>query len=115
MGLFAVVRAVALLPPLFHLVWIRTSTAPFYYPFPDFFCYSVLVIALFPLPWGGYRRRPFVVLAAWALSFGLDRLASHLFPYHIFLSYYWPLLLLLFYLAAAWAGAVWERRAARRS
>ena len=114
-GLFAVVRAVALLPPLFHLVWIRTSTAPFYYPFPDFFCYSVLVIALFPLPWGGYRRRPFVVLAAWALSFGLDRLASHLFPYHIFLSYYWPLLLLLFYLAAAWAGAVWERRAARRS
>lgn len=52
-GLFAVVRAVALLPPLFHLVWIRTSTAPFYYPFPDFFCYSVLVIALFPLPWGG--------------------------------------------------------------
>lgn len=114
-GLFAVVRAVALLPPLFHLVWIRTSTAPFYYPFPDFFCYSVLVIALFPLPWGGYRRRPFVVLAAWALSFGLDRLASHLFPYHIFLSYYWPLLLLLFYLAAAWAGAAWERRAARRS
>ena len=114
-GLFAVVRAVALLPPLFHLVWIRTSTAPFYYPFPDFFCYSVLVIALFPLPWGGCRRRPFVVLAAWALSFGLDRLASHLFPYHIFLSYYWPLLLLLFYLAAAWAGAVWERRAARRS
>lgn len=114
-GLFAVVRAVALLPPLFHLVWIRTSTAPFYYPFPDFFCYSVLVIALFPLPWGGYRRRPFVVLAAWALSFGLDRLASHLFPYHIFLSYYWPLLLLLFYLAAAWAGAVWERRAARWS
>lgn len=114
-GLFAVVRAVALLPPLFHLVWIRTSTAPFYYPFPDFFCYSVLVIALFPLPWGGYRRRPFVVLAAWALSFGLDRLASHLFPYHIFLSYYWPLFLLLFYLAAAWAGAVWERRAVRRS
>lgn len=56
-----------------------------------------------------------MVLAAWALSFGLDRLASHLFPYHIFLSYYWPLLLLLFYLAAAWAGAVWERRAARRS
>ena len=114
-GLFAVVRAVALLPPLFHLVWIRTSTAPFYYPFPDFFCYSVLVIALFPLPWGGYRRRPFVVLAAWVLSFGLDRLASTLFPNDVFLSYYWPLLLLLLYLAAAWAGAVWERRAARRS
>ena len=114
-GLFAVVRAVALLPPLFHLVWIRTSTAPFYYPFPDFFCYSVLVIALFPLPWGGYRRRPFVVLAAWALSFGLDRLASTLFPNDVFLSYYWPLLLLLFYLAAAWAGAAWERRAARQS
>lgn len=114
-GLFAAVQTVTLLPPLFRLVQIPTSTAPFYYPFPDFFCYSVLVIALFPLPWGGYRRRPFVVLAAWALSFGLDRLASHLFPYHIFLSYYWPLLLLLFYLAAAWAGAVWERRAARRS
>lgn len=114
-GLFAAVQTVTLLPPLFRLVQIPTSTAPFYYPFPDFFCYSVLVIALFPLPWGGYRRRPFVVLAAWALSFGLDRLASHLFPYHIFLSYYWPLLLLLFYLAAAWAGAAWERRAARRS
>lgn len=114
-GLFAAVQTVTLLPPLFRLVQIPTSTAPFYYPFPDFFCYSVLVIALFPLPWGGYRRRPFVVLAAWALSFGLDRLASHLFPYHIFLSYYRPLLLLLFYLAAAWAGAVWERRAARRS
>lgn len=117
-GLFAVVRAVALLPPLFHLVWIRTSTAPFYYPFPDFFCYSVLVIALFPLPWGGYRRRPFVVLAAWLLSFGLDRLVFFLSPDHIFpvfLFYYWPLLLLLFYLAAAWAGAAWERRAARRS
>ena len=114
-GLFAAVQTVTLLPPLFRLVQIPTSTAPFYYPFPDFFCYSVLVIALFPLPWGGYRRRPFVVLAAWALSFGLDRLASTLFPNDVFLSYYWPLLLLLLYLAAAWAGAVWERRAARRS
>ena len=117
-GLFAAVQTVTLLPPLFHLVWIRTSTAPFYYPFPDFFCYSVLVIALFPLPWGGYRRRPFVVLAAWLLSFGLDRLvfflsSDHMFP--VFLFYYWPLFLLLFYLAAAWAGVVWERRAARRS
>lgn len=114
-GLFAAVQTVTLLPPLFRLVQIPTSTAPFYYPFPDFFCYSVLVIALFPLPWGGYRRRPFVVLAAWALSFGLDRLASTLFPNDVFLSYYWPLLLLLLYLAAAWAGAAWERRAARRS
>ena len=114
-GLFAAVQTVTLLPPLFRLVQIPTSTAPFYYPFPDFFCYSVLVIALFPLPWGGYRRRTFVVLAAWALSFGLDRLASTLFPNDVFLSYYWPLLLLLLYLAAAWAGAVWERRAARRS
>ena len=87
----------------------------FYYPKPYQSEELVLLAALFPLPWGGYRRRPFVVLAAWALSFGLDRLASHLFPYHIFLSYYWPLLLLLFYLAAAWAGAVWERRAVRRS
>ena len=117
-GLFAAVQTVTLLPPLFRLVQIPTSTAPFYYPFPDFFCYSVLVIALFPLPWGGYRRRPFVVLAAWLLSFGLDRLVFFLSPDHIFpvfLFYYWPLLLLLFYLAAAWAGAAWERRAARRS
>ena len=78
-GLFAVVRAVALLPPLFHLVWIRTSTAPFYYPFPDFFCYSVLVIALFPLPWAG-TAAALCGAGGWALSFGLDRLASHLFP-----------------------------------
>ena len=77
-----------------------------------------MLAALFPLPWGGYRRRPFVVLAAWLLSFGLDRLVFFLSPDHIFpvfLFYYWPLLLLLFYLAAAWAGAAWERRAARRS
>ena len=117
-GLFAAVQTVTLLPPLFRLVQIPTSTAPFYYPFPDFFCYSVLVIALFPLPWGGYRRRPFVVLAAWLLSFGLDRLVFFLSPDHIFpvfLFYYCPLLLLLFYLAAAWAGAAWELRAARRS
>ena len=93
------------------------GTAPFYYPAPHLLClrYNALLIALFPLPWGGYRRRPFAVLAAWALSFGLDRLASTLFPNDVFLSYYWPLLLLLLYLAAAWAGAVWERRAARRS
>ena len=116
-GLFAAVQTVTLLPPLFRLVQIPTSTAPFYYPAPHLLClrYNALLIALFPLPWGGYRRRPFVVLAAWALSFGLDRLASTLFPNDVFLSYYWPLLLLLLYLAAAWAGAVWERRAARRS
>ena len=116
-GLFAAVQTVTLLPPLFRLVQIPTSTAPFYYPAPHLLClrYNALLIALFPLPWGGYRRRPFAVLAAWALSFGLDRLASTLFPNDVFLSYYWPLLLLLLYLAAAWAGAVWERRAARRS
>ncbi len=53
-----------------------------------------------------------------SLSFGLDRLVFFLSPDHmfpVFLFYYWPLLLLLFYLAAAWAGAAWERRAARRS
>lgn len=116
-GLFAAVQTVTLLPPLFRLVQIPTSTAPFYYPAPHLLClrYNALLIALFPLPWGGYLRRPFVVLAAWALSFGLDRLASTLFPNDVFLSYYWPLLLLLLYLAAAWAGAAWERRAARRS
>ena len=54
--------------------------------------------------------RPFVVLAGWVLSFGLDRLAAAAFPYSTFLYYYWPLLLLLFYLALAWAGAAWERR-----
>ncbi|UQT47909.1 helix-turn-helix domain-containing protein [Flavonifractor plautii] len=53
---------------------------------------------------------PFVVLAGWVLSFGLDRLAAAAFPYSTFLYYYWPLLLLLFYLALAWAGAAWERR-----
>ena len=90
----------------------------FYYPKPYQSEELVLLAALFPLPWGGYRRRPFVVLAAWLLSFGLDRLVFFLSPDHmfpVFLFYYWPLFLLLFYLAAAWAGAVWERRAARRS
>ena len=114
-GLFAAVRIATPLPPLSQLVWVHTFVTPFYYPFPDLFCYCALAIALFPLPWGGYRRRPFVVLAAWALSFGLDKLASTLFPNSLFLSYYWPLLLLLLYLAAAWAGTAWERRAARRS
>lgn len=86
-----------------------------YFPWPLRLFLMAVLIALFPLPWGGYRRRPFVVLAAWTLSFGLDRLASLLFPFHTFLNYYWPLFLLLFYLAAVWAGAAWERRAARRS
>lgn len=31
-------------------------------------------------------------------------------PHSTFLNYYWPPLLLLFYLALAWAGAAWERR-----
>ena len=89
----------------------------FYYPKPYQSEELVLLAALFPLPWGGYRRRPFVVLAAWLLSSGWTGWYSlspdHMFP--VFLFYYWPLLLLLFYLAAAWAGAAWERRAARRS
>ena len=113
-GLFATATIVLHLLRIPALISIDVSPG-FYYPKPYQSEELVLLAALFPLPWGGYRRRPFVVLAAWALSFGLDRLASHLFPYHIFLSYYWPLLLLLFYLAAAWAGAVWERRAVRRS
>ena len=113
-GLFATATFVLHLLRIPALISIDVSPG-FYYPKPYQSEELVLLAALFPLPWGGYRRRPFVVLAAWALSFGLDRLASHLFPYHIFLSYYWPLLLLLFYLAAAWAGAVWERRAVRRS
>ena len=82
----------------------------FYFPWPYQLSKTALLLALFPLPFGGYRRRPFVVLAGWVLSFGLDRLAAAAFPYSTFLYYYWPLLLLLFYLALAWAGAAWERR-----
>ncbi len=33
-------------------------------------------------------------------------------PHSTFLNYYWPPLLLLFYLALAWAGAAWEQRRA---
>ena len=113
-GLFATATFVLHLLRIPALISIDVSPG-FYYPKPYQSEELVLLSALFPLPWGGYRRRPFVVLAAWALSFGLDRLASTLFPNDVFLSYYWPLLLLLLYLAAAWAGAVWERRAARRS
>ena len=114
-GLFAAVRAATLLLPLFRLVQIPASLGSFYHPLPHQLFFHVLLTALFPLPWGGYRRRPFMVLAAWLLSFGLDRLVLILSSGPIFLYYYWPLFLLLFYLAAAWAGAVWERRAARRS
>ena len=113
-GLFATATFVLHLLRIPALISIDVSPG-FYYPKPYQSEELVLLAALFPLPWGGYRRRPFAVLAAWALSFGLDRLASTLFPNDVFLSYYWPLLLLLLYLAAAWAGAVWERRAARRS
>ena len=116
-GLFATATFVLHLLRIPALISIDVSPG-FYYPKPYQSEELVLLAALFPLPWGGYRRRPFVVLAAWLLSFGLDRLVFFLSPDHIFpvfLFYYWPLLLLLFYLAAAWAGAVWERRAARRS
>ena len=116
-GLFATATFVLHLLRIPALISIDVSPG-FYYPKPYQSEELVLLAALFPLPWGGYRRRPFVVLAAWLLSFGLDRLVFSLSPDHmfpVFLFYYWPLLLLLFYLAAAWAGAVWERRAARRS
>ena len=116
-GLFATATFVLHLLRIPALISIDVSPG-FYYPKPYQSEELVLLAALFPLPWGGYRRRPFVVLAAWLLSFGLDRLVFFLSPDHIFsvfLFYYWPLLLLLFYLAAAWAGAAWERRAARRS
>ena len=116
-GLFATATFVLHLLRIPALISIDVSPG-FYYPKPYQSEELVLLAALFPLPWGGYRRRPFVVLAAWLLSFGLDRLVFFLSPDHmfpVFLFYYWPLLLLLFYLAAAWAGAVWERRAARRS
>ena len=116
-GLFATAAFVLHLLRIPALISIDVSPG-FYYPKPYQSEELVLLAALFPLPWGGYRRRPFVVLAAWLLSFGLDRLVFFLSPDHmfpVFLFYYWPLLLLLFYLAAAWAGAVWERRAARRS
>ena len=51
-GLFAAVQTVTLLPPLFRLVQIPTSTAPFYYPAPHLLClrYNALLITLFPLP-----------------------------------------------------------------
>lgn len=116
-GLFATATIVLHLLRIPALISIDASPG-FYYPKPYQLEELVLLAALFPLPWGGYRRRPFVVLAAWLLSFGLDRLVFSLSPDHmfpVFLFYYWPLLLLLFYLAAAWAGAAWERRAARRS
>ena len=116
-GLFATATFVLHLLRIPALISIDVSPG-FYYPKPYQSEELVLLAALFPLPWGGYRRRPFVVLAAWLLSFGLDRLVFFLSPDHmfpVFLFYYWPLLLLLFYLAAAWAGAAWERRAARRS
>ena len=116
-GLFATATIVLHLLRIPALISIDVSPG-FYYPKPYQSEELVLLAALFPLPWGGYRRRPFVVLAAWLLSFGLDRLVFFLSPDHmfpVFLFYYWPLFLLLFYLAAAWAGVVWERRAARRS
>ena len=116
-GLFATATILLHLLRIPALISIDVSPG-FYYPKPYQSEELVLLAALFPLPWGGYRRRPFVVLAAWLLSFGLDRLVFFLSPDHmfpVFLFYYWPLFLLLFYLAAAWAGAVWERRAARRS
>ena len=116
-GLFATATFVLHLLRIPALISIDVSPG-FYYPKPYQSEELVLLAALFPLPWGGYRRRPFVVLAAWLLSFGLDRLVFFLSPDHmfpVFLFYYWPLLLLLLYLAAAWAGAAWERRAARQS
>lgn len=85
-----------------------TSVVFTYWPVQLF--WFAVVLALFPLSWGGYRRRPFVVAAVYLLSFGLNSLVTGAATDDLFLSYYWPLLLLLLYLAAAWTGAAWERR-----
>lgn len=76
----------------------------FYFPWPYQLSKTALLLALFPLPFGGYRRRPFVVLAGWVLSFGLDRLAAAAFPYSTFLYYYWPLCFCCSTWLWAWAG-----------